>query len=370
MINKTLDIFNYSISNSADDSVDINIDGVIVDASTQQVMKDWWGDETSVSFKSFRDEINNSKAKTFNIFINSYGGHVGDAMAMHDLLVDMQNNGKTVNTHGRGIIASAATYVLMAGKNAEMSKNSWFMIHNVSGGVYGDVNIVENYARSLRKFNDATRDFYATATGIAKENITKMMNAETWMTADEAKEKGFIKNVSGGATFTNEIPKENWHYSNAAVLNIYNHSVKAHQKMNTGAFQNTLKAANADSFEVVDNGFLLSEENLNSIEAHVNSLQGQIENEKIQVQKTVEEFSEMNDKINMLSNAIVNANDALEQRDSQIATLQAEVARLNAATPAPAKVAAADDQFGDDPEAKYMTSVDREMAKQRALING
>lgn len=361
-MNKVLDIFNYSFQNATDDSVDINIDGVIVDASTQQIMKDWWGDDTSVSFKSFRDEINNSKAKTFNIFINSYGGHVGDAMAMHDLLVDMQNNGKTVNTHGRGIIASAATYVLMAGKNSEMSKNSWFMIHNVSGGVYGDVNIVENYARSLRKFNDATRDFYSTSTGIAKENITKMMNAETWMTADEAKEKGFIKNVSGGATFSNEIPKENWHYSNAAVLNIYNHSVKAFKKMNNGAFQNTLKAANVDSFEVVDNGFLLSEENLNSIEAHVSNLQSQVDAANLATQNAEAALAALKETDAELATTNLT-------QSNEIATLQAEVARLNALTPAPAAIAAPADNFGDDPEAKYLTSVDKEMAKQRALIN-
>jgi ATP-dependent protease ClpP protease subunit len=361
-MNKVLDIFNYSFQNATDDSVDINIDGVIVDASTQQIMKDWWGDDTSVSFKSFRDEISNSKAKTFNIFINSYGGHVGDAMAMHDLLVDMQNNGKTVNTHGRGIIASAATYVLMAGKNAEMSKNSWFMIHNVSGGVYGDVNIVENYARSLRKFNDATRDFYSTSTGIAKENITKMMNAETWMTADEAKEKGFIKSVSGGATFSNEIPKENWHYSNAAVLNIYNHSVKAFKKMSTGAFQNTLKAAQAESFAVVENGFLLTEENLNSIEAHVSDLQEQIVAANLATQNAEANAADLTNEAETLRQANINS-------AAEIDRLNAEVERLNALTPAPVAIAAPADTFGADPEAKYLTSVDKEMAKQRALIN-
>lgn len=218
--------FGFKIFNQSDNAIDIYIDGTIVDAETQDMWAKWFGDETSVSYKSFRDQVLASQANTFNVYINSYGGIVTDAMAIHDLLVDLQNKGKTVNTIGRGIIASAATYVLMAGKNSEMSKNSWFMIHNVSGGIYGDVTMIENYAASLRKFNNLIRDFYANATGKRKEEITKMMDAETWMTADEAKTNGFVKQIGGDATFTNSIPQEHWKFSNTAVLNAYNAAVQ------------------------------------------------------------------------------------------------------------------------------------------------
>lgn len=219
-------IFNYVVNASKNDEIDIYIDGDIVDASTQQFYKEWWGDDTTTSFKSFRDQINSTDAKVYNVYINSGGGMVTDAMAIHDLLKDVQSKGKTVNTIGRGIIASAATYILMAGANPTMSKNSWLMIHNVSGGVWGDVNTVESYANTLRKFNDKARDFYASATGLRKEDITKMMNAETWMTADEAKEKSFIKVIEGEASFTNAIPKDHWQFSNMAVLNAYNSAVQ------------------------------------------------------------------------------------------------------------------------------------------------
>jgi ATP-dependent protease ClpP protease subunit len=223
-MNRQFQVFNFSIRNAAQDAVDINIDGDIVDASTQAILRDWYGDDTSVSFKSFRDQLKAQEASTYNIYINSYGGMVTDAMAMHDLIVEMRQQGKVVNTIGRGIIASAATYILMAG-NSSMSKNSWFMIHNVSGGIWGDVNMVEQYAAMLRKFNNSARDFYASATGKRKEDITKMMDAETWMTADEAKMNGFVQNVSGDVNFTNRIPKENWQFSNMAVLNAYNSAV-------------------------------------------------------------------------------------------------------------------------------------------------
>jgi len=223
---RPLHVFSYKIKQQATGEADIFIDGDIVDAETQSILKAWFGDETSTSYKSFRDQLNSVEANTFNVFINSGGGMVTDAMAIHDLIKDFRAKGKTVNTKGRGLIGSAATYILMAGDNPEMSKNSWFMIHNVSGAVYGDVNAVERYARTLRTFNDASRDFYASATSIRKEDITKMMNEETWMTADTAKEKGFITKVTGEAAFSQTISRDNWPFADTTVLNAYNSAVK------------------------------------------------------------------------------------------------------------------------------------------------
>lgn len=219
--------FNYKVVNQADDTLDVYIDGVIVDAETQQILHDYWGDDTSVSYKSFRDQVTNASPKKLNIYINSGGGMVTDAMAMHDFIKDQIKNGITVNTIGRGIVASAATYILMAGgENSSMSENSWFMIHNVSGVIWGDVNIIENYAASMRKFNDAITGFYAKATGLTEKEIGNMMDKETWMTANDAKEKGFVKNIDGKADFSNAIKPDQWPYSNTAVLTAYNSAVK------------------------------------------------------------------------------------------------------------------------------------------------
>ena len=129
-----LQVFTFSIQNKGNRTVDIFIDGQIVDASTQSILKAWFGDETSVSYKSFRDALAKEDADIFNVYINSPGGVVTDAMAIHDLLVQMQTEGKTVNTIGRGLIASSATLILLAGNEPEMTENSTFMIHNVSGG--------------------------------------------------------------------------------------------------------------------------------------------------------------------------------------------------------------------------------------------
>lgn len=244
-----LSVFNYSIQNAANDSLDIFIDGDIVDAETQEMYRYWLGEDTSVSYKSFRTQVLTSEAKTFNVYINSGGGLVTDAMAMHDLLIDLQEKGKVVNTIGRGIIASAATYILMAGKNATMSSNSWLMIHNVSGMAWGSINEMENYVRTMRQFNDASIKFYQDKTGLSEKEIGKMMDKETWMTASEAKDNGFIKNVSGEANFTNTIKPEQWQFQNKAVLNSYNSFIKNQEQMDYSKITEAINNAFAPMLE-------------------------------------------------------------------------------------------------------------------------
>lgn len=232
-LKKPLQVFSFSIQNSANaEEVDIHIDGEIVDASTQAVIEAFFGDTTSVSYKSFRNEINRSKAKVFNIFVNSPGGHVGDALAIYDFLTELQNTGKVVNTVGRGIVASSATLILMAGKSPKMSANSWFMMHTVSGGTYGTVDQIENYAATMRKFNDKIIDLYSSKSGTPRETVSALMLAESWLTADEAKDKGFISEVEGSMAFTNKLNPEYWNYNNTAVLNSYNSSVKPEANQN------------------------------------------------------------------------------------------------------------------------------------------
>ena len=136
---KPISVYNYSVRNAANGTLDVNIDGAVVDAESQQIMKDWFGDDTSVSFKSIRSQIEASGAKSVNVHINSPGGVVTDAMAIHDYLVELGSKGIVVNTYVKGMAASAATYIAMASDNSHISENSWFMIHNVSGGVFGTV---------------------------------------------------------------------------------------------------------------------------------------------------------------------------------------------------------------------------------------
>lgn len=234
---EVIHIFNYQVvKNSATKKGTIFIDGDIVDEPTREMMAQWWGDETSVSYKSLRDELTGSEVKDWDVYVNSMGGHVGDALAMHDLIQDLNKKGYSIDTHVRGMAASASTYVAMAGRKGgrTVSQNSSMLIHNVSGGIRGNVNEIENYAKAMRKFNDCIVDFYTNKTGLSKTVISNMMDAETWMIGQDIVDQGFMDNCDGkDATFKNAINEQVFPFKNKAILNKYNSFVNKSSSENT-----------------------------------------------------------------------------------------------------------------------------------------
>ena len=78
------------------------------------------------------DRIKALNAKRITVKINSLGGDVNHALAIHDLLAE---HPALVTTQINGLCASAATIVAMAGKERRMSKNALFLIHQCSAYV-------------------------------------------------------------------------------------------------------------------------------------------------------------------------------------------------------------------------------------------
>lgn len=248
-----LPVFNYSFPKNQSDAdvFDVYVDGDIVDASTQEIYKNWYGDDTSTSYKSFRDTILNSGAKRVNIHFNSGGGMMSDAFAMHDFIKENIANGKDWHTHGKGMVASAATYPLLAGgDNMHISENCFFMIHNASGGINGSVDEIESYANTMRKFNNCARDLYATTFNKPKETISNWMNAETWWTGTDMKNMGLISEGQCGPAenaIKNSITKEKWLFQNQAILNTINNSIPKPPK-DKGMKKNKIATAINDAF--------------------------------------------------------------------------------------------------------------------------
>lgn len=225
-MNQVFEVWDYKIFDKGDDETDVYLDGDIVDASTEALYKEWFGDDSSMSYRTFRNKILEKSPKILNVYINSYGGMIYDAFAMHDFLIEQRNKGVKVNTKVRGIAASAATFVTLAGDEAEMSENSIFMIHNASGAIWGNVDDIERYAATMRKLNNQIVDLYAKRTGMSKEEIGNMMDEETHLTAEEAKEKGFIDKVTKSVSFKNIIKPENFQFKDKSILNFFNKQVK------------------------------------------------------------------------------------------------------------------------------------------------
>ena len=219
-------LYNFNVKNVNPASLDLYIDGEIVSAETEDIYKEYWNDTTSISFRTIRNTILQANPSIVNIYINSPGGNVTEAMATHDFIVELQNRGVVVNGYGYGIIASSSTYILSACKNSYISKNSFYMIHDLSGGVYGTLKDIGNYYQSMITFDNLVKDFYVNLTGKSKEQITQWMDAETYFTGTDAVNYGFVKNLTDNIEFTNQLNPENFQFKNKEVFNVFNSRIK------------------------------------------------------------------------------------------------------------------------------------------------
>lgn len=144
-------------------------------------------ESNSRALKSMLDSV--KEVKTLHVRIHSPGGNVFEGTAMYNLL---RRFAGTVITHVDGLAASMATIIALAGSKVYMADNALFMIHNPSGGVYGEETDLLKVADLLKKLKEQLADVYVEKTGMDKAKILKMMADETWLTAKEAKALGFV----------------------------------------------------------------------------------------------------------------------------------------------------------------------------------
>lgn len=152
---------------------------------------DWYG----VSAKDFCKALTAVDAETVHLRINSPGGDVFEARA---IATAIKQCGKAVVAHIDGVCASAATYVALAAGTVEMAEGSFFMIHKAWAWTAGNSDELRDLAGLLDKVDDSILADYVAKSGKDADEIKKMMAAETWMTAQEALDLGFVDSVFDG----------------------------------------------------------------------------------------------------------------------------------------------------------------------------
>lgn len=176
----------YSITNKGDanEPAEILIYDVIGGPS-------WW--EDTVSAKQFVSDLKDIGAKQDVVVrINSPGGNVLHGTAIFNALRAHKGH---VTTRVDGMALSMASVVAIAGDTVEMSNNALMMIHNPHGMWGGDAKAMRDYADLLDKMKSQLVAAYRTKSSKTEQEIAEAMDSETWLTAAEAKEFGFVDSV-------------------------------------------------------------------------------------------------------------------------------------------------------------------------------
>ena len=158
-----------------------------------QIGTDWWTGD-GIASKDFGAELAKIPAgRKIKVRINSNGGSVHDGLAIHNMLAERRQD---VTVVVDGVAASIASVIALAGHKTVMPKNALFMIHNPWSRVTGDEHAMRKAAEMLKIHGDAIAQVYTDRTKKPKAEILDAMNAETWMTGEDAIRWGFATDVT------------------------------------------------------------------------------------------------------------------------------------------------------------------------------
>jgi ATP-dependent protease ClpP protease subunit len=133
------------------------------------------------------------------VHVNSPGGFVFDGLAIYNAIRTYDRGPVTVYVDG--LAASIASVIALAGQRVVTNQGAMWMVHDPTGGlmVWGTADEIEQAAatetKALRKVRENLLDIYVTATERPASELSALMTAETWMTADEALARGFTDEI-------------------------------------------------------------------------------------------------------------------------------------------------------------------------------
>ena len=203
------------------ESIELRIEGDIID-DNDVWMYEWFGEKATAP-NAFREELRAYNGKDLTVWIDSYGGSVFAGASIYNAL--KEHKGKvTVKVDGKAM--SAASVIAMAGDEILMSPVAVMMIHNPLTGVYGNMHDLRKVADILDQIKASIINAYVTKTGRSSDEVSAMMDDETWMSANVAVKEGFATGVLYQDEPFNVNNMKEFSFNRLEVLNSANNSIK------------------------------------------------------------------------------------------------------------------------------------------------
>lgn len=152
-----------------------------------------WNQNNAVDFRNRCQEIKDSGVTSCLVYLMTVGGDCFQANEIVNILIEIFGS---YDAEGGALVASAGTYIGVSAKNWESAKNGQIMIHKPSTYAQGNETDIENQLTALRNMTVTYRDAYmAKCKKPQAEFDTKWNSGDWWLTAQEAKEWGFVTGI-------------------------------------------------------------------------------------------------------------------------------------------------------------------------------
>ena len=148
---------------------------------------------SDVSAYGIVEQIKNLDVDEIRVHIDSYGGSVSEGWAIYNAL---RQHPAKVTTYGDGFVASAALYPFLAGDNRIASNLSAYYLHRVSISADGYSDDLRKAADEADQMTEIGISAFVERTGMDENDARKLMEAETWLSPDQAMEYGIATAIA------------------------------------------------------------------------------------------------------------------------------------------------------------------------------
>lgn len=156
---------------------------------------DGWFFESENSANNFKEELNKfPDAKFINLYVNSNGGDVMEAMAIRNQL---KRHPAYVTGYVDGFACSAGSFVLTGCDKVVMYSNTMQMLHNMWTFAIGNYKELKKASEDLEQISIGNRKAYLEKTGekLTEEQLIEILDNETWLTAEQCVEYGLADEI-------------------------------------------------------------------------------------------------------------------------------------------------------------------------------
>ena len=150
----------------------------------------WFEDDVTPAL--FKRELE-SGSGPITIWLNSPGGDCVAASQIYTMLMEYPHD---VTVKIDGIAASAASVIAMSGTKVLMSPTSLMMIHNPATIAMGDHADMQRTIEMLDAVKESIINAYEIKTGLSRNELSKMMDAETWFDVVKAVNSALLMGFS------------------------------------------------------------------------------------------------------------------------------------------------------------------------------
>lgn len=171
--------------------------------------------DDEVTPEAFRSELM-AGSGDITVWINSPGGDCVAASQIYCMLMDYMG---AVTVKIDGIAASAASVIAMAGTTVLMAPTALMMVHNPLTVAIGDSEEMLRAVAMLGEVKESIINAYEIKTGLSRDRLSHLMDAETWLSAHKAVELGFADALLSGAREDGLPDLDSFAFSRRAVTN-------------------------------------------------------------------------------------------------------------------------------------------------------